>query len=98
LFVLANFIYAIAVILNILIWFAITVLIVDSLLSFILPYGFPLRRILDGMAEPMVRPLRKFVPPIGMFDFSPFVAVLILVFIQAFVVNTLFDFSVFLKR
>ena len=96
-FVLANFIYAIAVILNILVWFAITVLIVDSILSFVVPYNFPIRRIFYQMSEPMVRPLRKIIPPIGMFDFSPFIAILILIFIQAFVVNTLFDLSIFLK-
>ena len=97
-FVLANFIYAIAVILNIVIIFAITLLIVDSILSFILPYYHPFRRILDQMCYPMLEPLRRFIHPIGMFDFSPFVALLILIFLQAFVVNTLFDLSVVLKR
>ncbi|WP_036226382.1 YggT family protein [Mesoaciditoga lauensis] len=97
-FVLANFVYAIAVILNIVIVFAITILIIDSILSFILPYYHPFRRILDQMCDPMVRPLRRFIPPIGMFDFSPFVALLILIFLQAFVVNTLFDLSIVLKR
>ncbi len=97
-FVLANFIYAIAVILNIVVWFAISVLIIDSILSFIVPYGFPVRRIFDAMAEPMLRPLRRLIPAYGMIDFSPFVAILILIFIQAFLVNTFFDLSVVLKR
>jgi len=98
LFVIANFVYAIAVILNIVVYFAIFVLVIDALLSFIVPYGFPMRRIFDDMAEPMLRPLRRIIPPYGMFDFSTFVAILILIFIQAFFVNTLFDLSVVLKR
>jgi len=98
LFVLANLLDAVAVVLNIVIWFAIFVLVIDAILSFIMPYYFPIRRMFDAMAEPMIRPLRRIIPPYGMFDFSPFVAILILVFIQIFLVNTLFDLSVVLKR
>ncbi len=97
-FVLANFVYAVAVVLNVVIVFAIAVLLIDSILSFILPYYHPFRRVLDQMCEPMVRPLRRIIPPFGMFDFSPFVAMLILIFAQAFIVNTLFDLSIVLKR
>lgn len=98
LFVIANLVYAVAVILNIVVWFAIFVLVIDAILSFIVPYGFPVRRIFDDMAEPMLRPLRKIIPPYGMIDFSPFVAILILIFIQTFLVNTFFDLSVVLRK
>ncbi len=96
-FVLANLIYAIAVVLNIIVMFLIAVIVIDAFLSFIVPYGFPMRRVFDEITRPLLSPLRRFIPPFGMFDFTPFVAILILIFIQAFFVNTLFDLSAVLK-
>ncbi|HEU23872.1 MAG: YggT family protein [Mesoaciditoga sp.] len=97
-FAIANLVYAIAVILNIVVIFFMVVLIIDGILSFILPYGFPLRRIFDEMSDPILRPFRRWIHPFGYIDFTPFVVFLILVFIQLFVVNSLFDFSVVLRR
>lgn len=97
-FVLANFIYAIAVVLNIVVVFLMIVLIVDGILSFILPYGFPLRRIFDEITAPLLRPFRKFIHPFGYFDFTPFIVFLILIFIQLFVINSLFGLSAVIGR
>jgi YggT family protein len=96
-FVLANFIYAIAVILNIVVIFYMVIFIIDAILSFLMPYGFPLRRIFDELAEPPIRPLRRYIRPVGYFDFTPWIAFLILIFIQLFVVKSLFELSVVLR-
>ncbi len=97
-FAVANLVYAIAVILNIVVIFFMVVLVIDGILSFLLPYGFPLRRIFDEISEPVLRPFRRFIHPFGYLDFTPFIVFLVLIFIQLFVVNSLFDLSVVLRR
>jgi YggT family protein len=52
-------------------------------------YGNRLVRFLIQITEPLLRPLRKWVPMVGMFDISPMVAFLILWVCQALVANTL---------
>lgn len=96
-FVLANLIYAVALVLNIVVMFLIAVIVIDAFLSFIVPYGFPMRRIFDEITRPLLKPLRKVIPTFGMLDLTPFIAILILIFVQAFFVNTLFDLSTVLK-
>ena len=53
------------------------VLILHALMSFapIEPWH-PVRRFLDQIAEPIIRPFRGLIPPVGMFDFSIMVAII----------------------
>ena len=51
----------------------------DVLVSFFLDPFHPVRRILDSLVAPLLAPLRRVVPPAGMFDFSP---VILLILIQ----------------
>lgn len=55
------------------------VLILDALISFapIAPWH-PVRRFLDQLAEPIVRPFRNLLPPMGMFDLSPMIAIIVI--------------------
>lgn len=46
-------------------------------------YSLPMR-IVYGLTDWLVEPLRRVLPPVGMFDFSPFVAYLMLVLAQGF--------------
>lgn len=41
------------------------------------PYH-PFRRVIDQIAEPIVRPFRNLIPPTGGFDFSVMVAMLVI--------------------
>ncbi len=53
----------------------VVILILNALLSFApLDPGHPARRFLNNLAEPLVRPFRRLVPPVGMFDLSVMVA------------------------
>jgi len=47
----------------------------------------PLIAILDQVTEPILAPLRRIMPRTGMFDFTPLVAVLILIAIQTLVAS-----------
>jgi uncharacterized protein YggT (Ycf19 family) len=44
---------------------------------------------LRDVCEPYLRIFRRFIPPIGMFDFSPIIAIIILYFIRQIVVNAI---------
>ena len=47
----------------------------------------PLISILDQITEPILSPLRRVMPRMGMMDFTPMVAVIILVLIQSLVAS-----------
>jgi len=66
---------------------AIFIRIIFSWLS--MSYANPLMRLLIKVTEPLMGPLRRMVPHIGMFDISPIVAFLILWLCQAAVAGTL---------
>jgi YggT family protein len=42
---------------------------------------------LRDVCEPYLRIFRRFIPPIGMFDFTPMIAIVILVFVRTIVVS-----------
>lgn len=55
------------------------VLILHALMSFApLEPWHPARRFLAQLAEPIVRPFRNLIPPVGMFDFSIMVALIVI--------------------
>lgn len=54
-------------------------LIIQAVLSWVgNSYGNPLADLLNSMTDPLLRPIRRVVPTIGMVDLSPMVAILLL--------------------
>lgn len=53
--------------------------IVDSILSYFLSPSHPVRSALDRVLLPLLTPIRKFVPFVGMFDLSPLI---LIIFVQ----------------
>ncbi len=53
-------------------------LIVNAVLSFFVSPYHPIRQTLDRLLEPLLAPIRRIVPPVGMFDFSPLVLILLI--------------------
>jgi YggT family protein len=54
------------------------VLILNALISFTpLEPWHPVRRVLNQLAEPIVRPFRNILPPTGMIDFTPMIALIV---------------------
>lgn len=47
------------------------------LLGYVLDPTHPLRRAVDSLIGPLLTPIRRHLPPVGMFDFSPFVLLLL---------------------
>jgi YggT family protein len=62
-------------------------------ISVILPYFMdpyhPVRRALDSIVEPMLAPIRRVIPPIGMIDLSPLVLLLLIQLISNLLINLL---------
>ena len=46
---------------------------------------FRLDRALAVFTDPLMRPLRRVIPPLGMFDITPMVAIILLSVIRAFI-------------
>ena len=44
---------------------------------------------LRDVSEPYLRLFRKFIPPLGAFDFSPMIAIIVLYIVQSLVVNAI---------
>ena len=51
--------------------------IVDSILSYFLRPSHPVRMALDRVLLPLLAPIRKVVPLVGMFDLSPLIMIIL---------------------
>ena len=90
-FVFGNVLLGIAKVLEILLNIYMWVIIIRALISWVNPDPYnPIVQILLRMTEPVLGPIRKLVPPykIGI-DLSPLIAVLIIIFLQYAVIDTL---------
>jgi YggT family protein len=76
----------------------ILILFIYILLNMMLSLGLrpPYSRVLDGVmnflrdvSEPYLRLFRRFIPTVGMFDFSPMVAIIVLYVLQIVVYNAI---------
>ncbi len=79
---LAYFINAVATLLS---W----LVIIDALLSFFMDPYHPVRRALDSVVAPMLAPIRRILPPLGGFDFSPLVLLVLIQLLARIIVSLL---------
>ena len=52
--------------------------IIKVVLSYFMSPFHPIRAAIDRIVEPMLEPIRRFMPQTGMFDFSPIVLIILL--------------------
>lgn len=65
-------------------------ILIDALISwFPIAPDSPIVRILDDVTEPILAPLRRVVPRLGMFDITPIVAMFLLEILQSVIVSGL---------
>ncbi|HEY3431679.1 MAG TPA: YggT family protein [Rhodocyclaceae bacterium] len=57
------------------------ILIVSIILSWVNPYA-PMAPVFNALAQPLIRPFSRLIPPIGGFDLSPMVPLLIIQVVQ----------------
>jgi YggT family protein len=90
-FILSNLLIAVAKILDIGLSLYMWIVIGQTIVSWVNadPYN-PIVRFLHGATEPVLSPIRRSLPVyFGGIDFSPALVILAIVFIKAFVVQTL---------
>jgi YggT family protein len=63
--------------------------IVSVILSYFMDPYHPIRRGIDGVVEPMLAPIRRIVPLMGMIDFSPFILILLIQLLRNLLVRVL---------
>ena len=97
-FVLSNFVAAVAQLVDATLTLYSWILLVRVLLSWVNPDPFnPVVQFLTRVTDPVLLPIRRVIPTIGMIDISPIVAFLLLHAIQSFLVRTLLDLSLRLR-
>ena len=68
---------SIAIVINTLVQALSLVIIIDSILSFVLPPYHPIRDALGKILNPLYAPIRRILPSMGGFDFSPLVLLIV---------------------
>ena len=62
---------------------------VSVILSYFMDPYHPVRRGIDNIIEPMLMPIRRVVPFVGMFDFSPMILMILIQFLSRFIISIL---------
>jgi YggT family protein len=68
----------IAILIHRIIQLVILVVIIQTILTYFLSPYHPIRQMIDRFVEPMLLPIRRVLPPLGMLDFSPLVLIILL--------------------
>lgn len=89
-FIVANFLDAVATLINIVLGVYMWIIIGRAIISWVNadPYN-PIVRFLYEATEPVLSRMRRFLPVLGGFDFSPMILILAIIFLQKFLVTTL---------
>ena len=98
-FLLANLLEAVSKVLDIVLSLYMWIVIISALLSWVNPDPHnPIVRFLRNLTEPIYRRIRKFIPTyFGGIDIAPLIVILVIVFLQNFIVKTLYEFAYRLK-
>lgn len=91
-FIIANFLYAVAHILNAVLTIYMYVVIARAIISWVNPDPYnPIVSFLHRATEPVLYRIRRVVPYMGGLDISPIIVLLAIFFLQKFLVTSLFD-------
>ena len=94
-FVISNFLVAVAKVLDIALSIFMWIIIARAILSWVSPDPYnPIVRFIHNITEPVLYQVRKRIPlSIGGMDFSPIIILLAVIFLQQFVVQSLKQFA-----
>lgn len=95
-FIIGNFLKAVAIILNYALTFYMWIVIARAVLSWVNPDPYnPIVRFIHNITEPVLYRIRRYIPVnFGGIDFSPIIVILVVIFLQNFVVSSLLRLSV----
>lgn len=78
---------------NILTQFLVLLVIVKIILSYFMDPYHPVRRTIDNLVEPLLAPIRRVVPLVGMFDFSPLILIILVQILSSALIRFLITLS-----
>ena len=61
----------------------------DIIVGYILSPYHPLRRTINSIVQPLLAPIRRFMPPTGMIDFSPMVLIILIRVVETILIRLL---------
>jgi len=95
-FVVGNFIEAIARIIDMGLTLYMWLIIIRAIISWVNPDPYnPIIRFLYSVTEPVLYQVRRLIPMKGIgIDFSPIIVILVIVFLQSFLVRTMLQLAV----
>ena len=98
-FILGNLLEAVAKILYMVFNLYMWVIIIRAVISWVSPDPYnPLIRILYQITEPVLSPIRRLIPLRGMgIDISPIIVIMIIYFLNTFLVQSILDIAVYIK-
>jgi YggT family protein len=67
--------------------------IVSVILSYFMDPYHPVRRAIDSVVEPLLSPIRRVVPLIGMLDFSPLILIVLIQVVSNLIIRFLITLS-----
>ncbi len=94
-FMISNFLVALAKLINFVLSAYIWIIIGRAIISWVNPDPYnPIVRFLYEVTEPVLSRIRRYVPAfIGGIDFSPMIVILVIIFLQSFLVPTLMQLA-----
>ncbi|MDD2695681.1 MAG: YggT family protein [Anaerolineales bacterium] len=63
--------------------------LVHVILSYFMSPYHPVRQAVDRVVEPLLAPIRRVVPLVGMFDFSPIILLILIQVVATLLINLL---------
>lgn len=98
-FILSNFITGVAKVLSIVLNLYMWLIIIRALASWFSPDPYnPIYQFLIRITEPVLGYIRRFLPMrVGMMDLAPIVALLAIIFLQTFLVQSLYGIAMSLR-
>ncbi len=92
---LSNFLEGIATVLRIGLTLYMYIIIAHAILSWVNPDPYnPIVRLINQITEPVLYRIRRLIPTnFGGIDFAPLIVLLIIIFLQNFLVQTLFQLA-----
>ena len=76
-------------VINVVAEFLMILVLASVILSYFMSPYHPVRHAIDSIVEPLLMPIRRVVPLVGMFDFSPLILILLIQFISILLTNLL---------
>ena len=67
----------------------IVLIIISVILSYVMDPYQPVRRWIDSIVEPLLRPIRRVLPPLAGLDFSPLVLIILIQLIANVIIRLL---------